>query len=212
MIAENIARIQQELGRNVRLVVVSKFRTTAEIMEAYNCGQRAFAENKVQLLVDRRQTLPQDIEWHLIGHLQSNKVKYIAPFVNCIQSVDSLKLLGIINAAALRHGRVIDCLLQIHIADEEHKFGLSPDECRALLKEAAQSDLSGVRIRGLMGMATNTEDQDSLRREFSGLAALYSELKDAWHMDTLSMGMSGDYKIAVECGSNMVRIGSLVFA
>lgn len=211
MIAENISGLKQELGRNAELVVVSKYRKTEEILEAYRSGQRLFAENRVQALLERAEVLPKDIVWHLIGHLQTNKVKYIAPFIACIQSVDSLKLLQTINEHALKHGRVIDCLLQIHIALEETKFGLSEAECEQILQHQEQQPCAGVRIRGLMGMASNTDDAEQIRREFSGLKAFYEQMKAKYALDTLSMGMSSDYRIAVACGSNMVRVGSKVF-
>lgn len=212
MIAENIARISSEIGPGVQLVVVSKFRSTAEIMEAFNAGQRVFAENKVQLLLERHATLPADIEWHMIGHLQTNKVKLIAPFISMIHSIDSMKLLKTVSEQAVKCHRTIDCLLQIHIASEETKYGLSEEECTAMLESLKTTPLPGIRIRGLMGMASNTENAAAVESEFKNLYTFYSTLKDAYHFDTLSMGMSGDYKIAVRNGSSMVRIGSMVFA
>jgi len=211
MIAENISGLKQELGRNAELVVVSKYRQTEEILEAYRSGQRLFAENRVQALLERAEVLPKDIVWHLIGHLQTNKVKYIAPFIACIQSVDSLKLLQTIHEQALKNGRVIDCLLQVHIAVEETKFGLNERECEAILQHQMLQPFAGVRIRGLMGMASNTADEAQVKREFSGLKSFYDSMKTKFTLDTLSMGMSSDYRIAVACGSNMVRVGSKVF-
>ncbi len=214
MIVENILGIQQEIGQNVQLVIVSKFRTVAEIREAYDTGHRQFAENRVQALLERAEQLPDDIQWHLIGHLQSNKVKFIVPFIHMIQSVDSLKLLSEINEQAMKHKTGIDCLLQIHIADEETKFGLSEAECIDLLSSPQFRQMKHVRVRGLMGMGTNTDDMDKVRSEFKGLKSLFDRVKTEFgikEFDTLSMGMSSDYKVAVECGSTMVRVGSKVF-
>lgn len=211
MIAENIKTLKQELGHSVELIVVSKYRTVEEIMEAYSCGQRNFAENRVQALLEREAVLPKDIIWHLIGHLQTNKVKYIASFIRCIQSVDSLKLLKTINEQAERNSKTIDCLLQIHIADEESKFGLSQKECNAILQLNELMELKNIRIRGLMGMATNTNDTSKIESEFKELKAFYDTLSEKHKFDTLSMGMSSDYKIAIANGSNMVRVGSKVF-
>lgn len=210
MIAENISGLKQEIGQNVQLIVVSKYRTIEEIKEAYQAGQRLFAENRVQALLERKEALPNDIIWHLIGHLQSNKVKYIAPFISCIQSIDSLELLELLNQHAAKNGRTIDCLLQVHIAVEETKFGLSETECEALIAQA--KGFSNVKIKGLMGMASNTEDQEQVKKEFLGLQTLYNKLKEENNFDTLSMGMSGDYQLAIACGSNMVRVGSKVFS
>lgn len=210
MIAENISGLKQEIGQNVQLIVVSKYRTIEEIKEAYQAGQRLFAENRVQALLERKEALPDDIIWHLIGHLQSNKVKYIAPFISCIQSIDSLELLELLNQHAAKNGRTIDCLLQVHIAVEETKFGLSETECETLIAQA--KGLSNVKIKGLMGMASNTEDQEQVKKEFLSLQTLYNKLKEENNFDTLSMGMSGDYQLAIACGSNMVRVGSKVFS
>jgi pyridoxal phosphate enzyme (YggS family) len=212
MIAENISGLKQEIGQNVQLIVVSKYRTIEEIKEAYQAGQRLFAENRVQALLERKEALPGDIVWHLIGHLQSNKVKYIAPFINCIQSIDSVELLDLVNQQAAKNGRTIDCLLQVHIAVEETKFGLSETECAALIEHAKTKGLSNIRIKGLMGMASNTDDQEQVKTEFLNLQTFYNKLKDENNFDTLSMGMSGDYQLAIACGSNMVRVGSKVFS
>lgn len=214
MLAENISGLKQEIGQNVQLVVVSKYRTTQEIMEAYNAGQRVFAENRVQALLERYDALPKDIEWHLIGHLQTNKVKYIAPFIQCIQSVDSLHLLQEINKYAAKNKRVIDCLLQIYIANEDTKFGLDANECISLLNDDNFKSLQNIRIRGLMGMATNTSDEVQIEREFMTLKQLFETIKNTYELpefNQLSMGMSSDYKIAVKCGSTIVRVGSKVF-
>ncbi len=199
-----------------RLVAVSKTKPEAEILELYNKGQRIFGENRVQELVAKQEVLPKDIEWHFIGHLQTNKVKYIAPFVACIHSVDSLKLLKEINKQAKKHDRPVDCLLQFHIAEEDTKFGLNLEEAEEILQSPEFQKLKNVRITGVMGMATFTEDEVQVRREFKTLKKIFDTLKskyfpEAAHFTEVSMGMSGDYAIAVEEGSTMVRIGTLLF-
>ena len=212
-ILTNIRRIKNELPDGVKLIVVSKTKPPERVMEAYSAGHRIFGENKVQELVDKKNKLPEDIEWHMIGHLQSNKVKYIAPFVNLIHSVDSFKLLKEIDKEARKNNRIIPLLLQIHIAMEETKFGLDFKEAIDLVNSSALKDLKNISIKGLMGMATNTEDEVIVRREFRALAAFHQELRQILKNDTfteLSMGMSADYKIAVEEGSTMVRIGSTI--
>lgn len=214
MIAENINHIKQEVGHTVKLVVVSKFRTVSEIQAAYDAGQRIFAENKVQPLLERYEALPKDIEWHLIGHLQTNKVKYITPFIHTIQSVDSLKLLIEINKQAAKVGRVIECLLQIYIAQEDTKFGLSKEECMALLKADELKTLNNIKITGLMGMATFTDDLQQVEREFKSLKSFFDELKAQYTLpgfETISMGMSNDYNLAIACGSNLIRVGTKIF-
>lgn len=214
MIAENISRLRQEIGNKAQLVVVSKNRSIEEVRAAYDTGHRDFAENRVQALIEKVEQMPGDIQWHLIGHLQTNKVKYIVPFIHLVQSVDSPKLLEEINRQAEKQGRVIDCLLQIYIATEETKFGMSMEECDAMLDSHLPDKLKHVRIKGLMGMATNTDDTEKVKTEFTVLHNYFDKLKNkfaAEYLDTLSMGMSADYKIALQCGSNMVRIGSSVF-
>ncbi|MEI6595031.1 MAG: YggS family pyridoxal phosphate-dependent enzyme [Bacteroidota bacterium] len=212
MIGANIEKIKEQIGQNVQLVAVSKTKPVELLLEAYNAGQRVFGENKVQEMVAKHEQLPKDIEWHLIGHLQSNKVKYIATFVSLIHAVDSLKLLETINKEALKNNRVIDCLLQIYIADEETKFGLDETELNALLESETYKQMHNIRIVGLMGMATNTEDENKIRSEFRKLKSLYNKLANGnKQFAILSMGMSSDYKIAVEEGSTMVRVGSLIF-
>ena len=214
MIAENINHIKQEVGHNVKLVVVSKFRTISEIQAAYDAGHRIFAENKVQPLLERYEALPKDIEWHLIGHLQTNKVKYIAPFIHTIQSVDSLKLLIEINKQAAKDGRVIECLLQIYIAQEDTKFGLSKEECIALLNADELKTLNNIKLTGLMGMATFTDDLQQVEREFKSLKSFFDEIKVQYNLpgfETISMGMSNDYNLAITCGSNLIRVGTKVF-
>lgn len=212
MIGANIEKIKEQIGQNVQLVAVSKTKPVELLLEAYNAGQRVFGENKVQEMVAKHEQLPKDIEWHLIGHLQSNKVKYIAPFVSLIHAVDSLKLLETINKEALKNNRVIDCLLQIYIADEDTKFGLDETELNALLESETYKQMHNIRIVGLMGMATNTENENKIRNEFRKLKSLYNKLANGnKQFAILSMGMSSDYKIAVEEGSTMVRVGSLIF-
>ncbi|MES2279531.1 MAG: YggS family pyridoxal phosphate-dependent enzyme [Bacteroidota bacterium] len=216
-IADNIIALKRETDlNNVKLVVVSKTKPVEDIQQAYDAGQRFFGENQVQELVEKYEALPKDIEWHLIGHLQSNKVKYIAPFITMIHSVDSLKLLQEINKQGLKNKRVIDCLLQIYIADEETKFGLSFDEAIELLRSPEFTELKNVRIRGLMGIATNTDNQRQLKDEFYELDTFFDGIKLSFFrkedsFDELSMGMSSDYKLAMEHGSTMVRLGSTVF-
>lgn len=211
-IAENIIKIRATLPQKVTLVAVSKTKPNEDISEAYNAGQRIFGENKVQELTDKHEILPNDIEWHMIGHLQTNKVKYIAPFVNLIHGVDSFKLLKEINKRALQNDRTIDCLLQIHIATEETKFGFSEQEVTNLLQSEEFKQLENINVIGLMGMATYTDNDKQIRKEFSGLNTLFTSLKNQHtNLNTLSMGMSGDYQLAIECGSTMVRVGSSIF-
>lgn len=216
----NIAKLKdilQQLDvKKVKLVAVSKTKPMSAIEAIYKTGHKIFGENKVQELVDKYEALPKDIEWHLIGHLQTNKVKYIAPFVHLIHAVDSLKLLKIINKEAKKHNRTIDCLLQLHIAQESSKFGLSEQELKQLLNHDAYSELQNVRIVGLMGMATFTNNTQQVRAEFQGLKRIFDETRITYfdnqaHFKEMSMGMSGDYEIAVEEGSTMVRVGSLIF-
>ncbi|WP_428665676.1 YggS family pyridoxal phosphate-dependent enzyme [Runella sp.] len=208
-IAENIQKIEAEIAPNARLIAVTKTKPVEMLMEAYDAGFKRYGENKVQEMATKYEQMPKDIEWHLIGHLQTNKVKYIAPFVAMIHSVDSLKLLQEINKQAAKNNRVIDCLLQLFIAQEETKFGLSEEEAKDLLASAEFGQLKNVRIAGLMGMASNTEDEDQIRREFRGLKLFYDSLN--LPLTELSMGMSSDYLIAVQEGSTLVRVGSAIF-
>ena len=215
-IADNLNKIRASLPAGVQLVAVSKTKSNEEIMEAYRAGQRIFGENKVQELVRKWESLPKDIEWHFIGHLQSNKVKAIAPFISMIHAVDSLKILKTINEEAQHAGRIIPCLLQFHIASEESKFGFLPDEAEELFSMTHLSELLNVAISGVMGMATNTEDVSEINREFSTLCGLFHQLKTGFfqgndHFREISMGMSHDYLLAIENGSTMVRIGSTIF-
>jgi pyridoxal phosphate enzyme (YggS family) len=215
-IAENLRVILQQIPDEVTLVAVSKTKPDEMILEAYETGHRDFGENKVQDLIAKKERLPADIRWHMIGHLQSNKVKYLAPFVHLIHGVDSLKLLKVIQKEAVKANRTLDCLLQVHIAREETKFGFSGDELAALVQSEALHEMEMVRIRGVMGMATYTADTDQIRNEFRILNQLFDELKstlfsDRPYFDQRSYGMSGDFQVAVEEGSTMVRIGSLIF-
>jgi len=211
-ISKNLSNLNSSLENSVKLVAVSKTKSNQEIMEAYNQGQRAFGENKVQELSAKYEALPKDIEWHMIGHLQRNKVKYIAGFVKLIHSVDNLKLLKEINRQALKHNLIINCLLQIKIATEETKFGMSKNEAKNMLSSEEFKKLKNVSILGLMGMASFTNDQEILKKEFSSLNNFFKELSSSYSsMRILSMGMSDDYKLAIELGSNMIRVGSSIF-
>ena len=216
-ITDNIKALKTEIEiENVRLVAVSKTKPVEDLMEAYQAGQRVFGENQVQELADKYEQLPKDIEWHLIGHLQTNKVKYIAPFISLIHSVDSLKLLIEINKQAEKNNRVIDCLLQIYIADEETKYGLGFDEVIELLESQEFAALKNIRIIGVMGIATNSENTKQINEEFYELKTLFEGLKIAYFKNEtsfkeISMGMSSDYQIAIEQGSTLVRIGSDIF-
>ena len=215
-LAENLKKIKQKLPKEVTLVAVSKTKPEQDILEIYRAGQRIFGENKVQEMVGKYQSLPKDIQWHMIGHLQRNKIKYMAEFVSLIHGVDQFKKLQEINKQAKKHQRVISCLLQVKIAKEETKFGLSFKETEATLQDPNLQNLKNIKIVGLMGMASFTEDKQQVKKEFCSLSNFYKTLKDKYQTNninftTLSMGMSGDYPIAIECESNMVRIGSAIF-
>ena len=215
-IATRLDYIKKELGNDTRLIVVSKYRDIEEIKAVYDAGQRAFAENRVQALQERYEALPKDIEWHLIGHLQTNKVKYVVPFVKLIHSADSLKIIQEIDKQAAKINKVQDILLQVYVAQEETKFGLEPEEAKALLTNTDFRQLQNVRVCGLMAMGSNTTDAAQIKREFTRVANLFQELKSGamQHNEAfkeLSIGMSSDYPIAIACGSTMVRIGSKVF-
>jgi pyridoxal phosphate enzyme (YggS family) len=207
-IKDNLLKIKSTLPEHVTLVAVSKTKPVADLMEAYNAGQRIFGENKIQVMTEKWEQMPKDIQWHMIGHIQTNKVKFMAPYVSLIHGVDSLKLLEEINKQALKNNRIIDCLLQIYIAEEETKFGLNKDELTDLLVSESFKNLKNINIVGLMGMATFTENQIQIKKEFEHLKSIFDQLKN---LKTLSMGMSGDYQLAIECGSTMVRIGSSIF-
>ena len=214
-IAQNLLKIKSSLPENVTLVAVSKTKTIPDLMEAYNAGQRIFGENKIQEMAEKWEAMPKDIQWHMIGHVQTNKVKFMVPFVNLIHGVDSLKLLEEINKQAQKNIRIIDCLLQMYIAEEESKFGLDEEELYDILTSIAFQKMKNIRIVGLMGMATFTDNQNQIKKEFTQLKSIFDKLrlsKDAINrVSTLSMGMSGDYQLAIECGSTMVRIGSSIF-
>jgi len=215
-ISNNINTIVREIPETVKLIAVSKTKPKEDILEAYEGGYRIFGENKPQEMMAKHQDLPKDIEWHFIGHLQTNKVKYIAPFVSLIHAVDSMKLLKMINKEALKNDRVIDCLLQFHIADEESKFGLSKEEASVLLTSDEFKELKNVRIVGVMGMATNTDDTNQVSLEFANLKGIYQYLKYEFFSEDasfkeISMGMSGDYPLAIEQGSTIIRVGSSIF-
>lgn len=215
-ISDNLLKIKESIPEHVALVAVSKTMPASVVHEAYEAGHRLFGENKVQELSAKHPRLPSDIQWHFIGHLQTNKVKYIAPFVHMIESVDSLKLLIEINRQSAKSGRIINCLLQFHIAEEESKFGLNRKEAALMLGDPAMSELNSINIAGVMGMATFTDDMEHVRQEFRNLRNIFDWLKSTYFSDhaafrEISMGMSGDYPVAIEEGATIVRIGSLIF-
>jgi PLP dependent protein len=215
-IAGNIQALKEELPSGVRLVAISKTHTPGEVQQAYDTGHKIFGENKVQELTQKRMKLPEDIEWHMVGHLQSNKVKYIASFVDTIHSIDSAKLLKVVNKEAGKNDRVIKCLLQVHIAEEDTKYGFSEEELYELLDSSIIQQCRNAPVTGLMGMATFTDDKEKIRGEFQYLSGLFNKLKTSYFSDhltfrELSMGMSGDFRIALSEGSTLVRIGSLIF-
>lgn len=215
-IADNLKQVLAELPQGVRLVAVSKFHPNEAIEEAYQAGQRIFGESKVQEMTAKYETLPKDIEWHFIGHLQTNKIKYMMPYVAMIHGIDTYKLLTEVNKQANKANRVVSCLLQIHVAQEETKFGFSPEECRDMLSSGGWKELTHVRICGIMGMASNTDDTEQINREFRFLNRLFQEIKSTWFIHSeyfreLSMGMSHDYHEAMAAGSTLVRVGSKIF-
>lgn len=215
-ISANLADLRKEIPQQVTLVAVSKFHPEEAIQEAYDAGQRIFGESKVQELTSKITHLPEDIQWHFIGHLQTNKVKYIAPFIDTIHSVDSLKLLIEIDKQAAKQNRVINVLLQMYIASEETKFGLSQEECITLLESEAYKECTNIKVRGLMGMASFTQNESQVHKEFAELKSIFSQIKEQFFVndtsfDTISMGMSDDFGIAIEEGSTMVRVGSKIF-
>ncbi len=214
-ISDNIKKLKSKIPSHVKLVVVTKTHPAEKVLEAYNAGYKIFGENRVQELASKHAQLPNDIEWHLIGHLQTNKVKMIAPFVNLIHSVDSIKLLKEINKCAEKENRVVDCLLQIYIAKEETKFGLSFEEAEEILQSEDLKQMKNIRIAGLMGMATLTKNENQIRNEFKSLKSFFDSHRQLptgnCRLDILSMGMSSDYKIAIEEGSNLIRVGSAIF-
>lgn len=211
-VSENIQKLKAEIPENVTLVAVSKTKPNEDILEAYHTGHRVFGENKIQEMTQKWEELPKDIEWHMIGHVQRNKVKYMAPYVKLIHAVDSLKLLREIEKEARKNGRVIHCLLQIKIAEEESKYGITVDKAKEILNSESYREMSHVKVVGLMGMATLTEDEAKIRKEFQFLKTTFEDLENEYSsFRILSMGMSGDYKIALDCGSNMIRVGSSIF-
>nr|WP_315174553.1 YggS family pyridoxal phosphate-dependent enzyme [uncultured Flavobacterium sp.] len=216
-IEQNLLTIKATLPEQVTLVAVSKTKPISDLMEAYEAGQRIFGENKIQEMAEKWEAMPKDIQWHMIGHVQTNKVKFMAPFVSLIHGVDSLKLLHEINRQAQKNNRIIDCLLQVYIAEEESKFGLDEDELNGVIQFITQNSevYKNIRIVGLMGMATFTDNQNQIKKEFIHLKSIFDNLKsketDNLQLNTISMGMSGDYKLAIDCGSTMVRIGSSIF-
>ncbi len=215
-ITNNLLQIKSQLPNQVTLIAVSKTKPIADLMEVYNAGQRIFGENKIQEMTDKWEQLPKDIQWHMIGHVQTNKIKYMAAYVSLIHGVDSLKLLEEINKQAIKHHRIIDCLLQVYIAKEESKFGLDEQDLIEILNSEEFKQLKNIKIVGLMGMATFTEHQNQIKKEFQNLKRIFDKLQNqpaTYNLQptTLSMGMSGDYKLAIESGSTMVRIGSSIF-
>jgi pyridoxal phosphate enzyme (YggS family) len=215
-IGEQITRLRKELPEGVSLLAISKYQPIEALQEAYDAGQRMFGENHIQEMAAKAASLPKDIQWHFTGHVQTNKIKYMAPFVNLIHAVDSFRLLREIDKHAAKHERCIDCLLQIHIAQEETKYGLTVDECRHLLSEEPWRELQHIRITGLMAMGSNTDDMEQVRSEFKQIKNLFDELKEKYFPDEpsfcqISEGMTDDYPIAIEEGSTIVRIGSMIF-
>ena len=215
-IADNLKQVLTGLPQGVRLVAVSKFHPNEAIEEAYQAGQRIFGESKVQEMTAKYESLPKDIEWHFIGHLQTNKIKYMIPYVTMIHGIDTYKLLQEVNKQAAKADRIVDCLLQIHVAREETKFGFSPEECKGMLAAGKWKELSHIRLCGLMGMASNTDNTEQIDSEFRLLGRLFQAIKTTWFSDSahfreLSMGMSHDYRQAIAAGSTMVRVGSKIF-
>ncbi len=215
MIKENLNKVRATVPENVTLIAVSKTKPVSDLQEAYDAGQRIFGENKALEMRDKYQELPKDIQWHFIGHLQTNKIKYIAPFVTLIHSIDSTSLLEAVNKEAAKNNRVIDCLLQFHIAQEETKFGLDMEEAKTMIESDNFKNLNNVRIVGVMGMATFTDDVNQVRNEFKSLKNIFDILKENYFKDDsfteISMGMSDDYPVAIEEGATMVRVGSKIF-
>lgn len=215
MIKENLNKVRATVPENVTLIAVSKTKPVSDLQEAYDAGQRIFGENKALEMRDKYQELPKDVKWHFIGHLQTNKIKYIVPFVTLIHSIDSASLLEAVNKEAVKNNRVIDCLLQFHIAQEETKFGLDVEEAKTMIESDNFKKLNNVRIVGVMGMATFTDDENQVRNEFKTLKNIFDTLKDNYFKDDsfkeISMGMSDDYPIAIEEGATMVRVGSKIF-
>jgi pyridoxal phosphate enzyme (YggS family) len=211
LISTNLEKIKTTLPNHVELVAVSKTKPIEDIQQAYNAGQRVFGENKIQEMVEKYDSLSKDIQWHMIGHLQRNKIKYMAHFVELIHGVDSFKTLKEVNKQAKKHHRVINCLLQVKIAQEETKFGLTFTEIEQILNSEEFKGLENIKVQGLMGMASFTSNQKQVKEEFTALSTFFNNLKDKNNFSTLSMGMSGDYQLAIDCGSTMIRVGSAIF-
>lgn len=212
MIAENIHKIVSNIPKNVKLIAISKTKTNDDIMKAYESGQRLFGENKIQEMSSKFEDLPKDIKWHMVGHVQSNKIKYMAPYVDLIHGVDSLKSIKIINKEGVKNNRVINCLLQLKISKEESKFGLDEKQLKEIIFSTDYKEMNNIKIKGIMAMASNTKNESTIKKEFVFAKKVFNEINSLDNnFDILSMGMSNDYQIAIECGSNMIRLGSLIF-
>jgi len=212
MIAENIHKIVSNIPKNVKLIAISKTKTNHDIMKAYESGQRLFGENKIQEMSSKFEDLPKDIKWHMVGHVQSNKIKYMAPYVDLIHGIDSLKSIKIINKEGVKNNRVINCLLQLKISKEESKFGLDEKQLKEIIFSTDYKEMNNIKIKGIMAMASNTKNESTIKKEFVFAKKVFNEINSLDNnFDILSMGMSNDYQIAIECGSNMIRLGSLIF-
>ena len=212
MIAENIHKIVSNTPKNVKLIAISKTKTNNDIMKAYESGQRLFGENKIQEMSSKFEDLPKDIKWHMVGHVQSNKIKYMAPYVDLIHGIDSLKSIKIINKEGVKNNRVINCLLQLKISKEESKFGLDEKQLKEIIFSTDYKEMNNIKIKGMMAMASNTKNESTIKKEFVFAKKIFNEINSLDNnFDILSMGMSNDYQIAIECGSNMIRLGSLIF-
>jgi len=212
MIAENIHKIVSNIPKNVKLIAISKTKTNDDIMKAYESGQRLFGENKIQEMSSKFEDLPKDIKWHMVGHVQSNKIKYMAPYVDLIHGIDSLKSIKIINKEGIKNSRVINCLLQLKISKEESKFGLDEKQLKEIIFSTDYKEMNNIKIKGMMAMASNTKNESTIKKEFVFAKKVFNEINSLDNnFDILSMGMSNDYQIAIECGSNMIRLGSLIF-
>lgn len=212
MIAENIHKIVSNIPKNVKLIAISKTKTNNDIMKAYESGQRLFGENKIQEMSSKFEDLPKDIKWHMVGHVQSNKIKYMAPYVDLIHGIDSLKSIKIINKEGVKNNRVINCLLQLKISKEDSKFGLDEKQLKEIIFSTDYKEMNNIKIKGMMAMASNTKNESTIKKEFVFAKKVFNEINSLDNnFDILSMGMSNDYQIAIECGSNMIRLGSLIF-
>lgn len=212
MIAGNIHKIVSNIPKNVKLIAISKTKTNHDIMKAYESGQRLFGENKIQEMSSKFEGLPKDIKWHMVGHVQSNKIKYMAPYVDLIHGIDSLKSIKIINKEGVKNNRVINCLLQLKISKEESKFGLDEKQLKEIIFSTDYKEMNNIKIKGMMAMASNTKNESTIKKEFVFAKKIFNEINSLDNnFDILSMGMSNDYQIAIECGSNMIRLGSLIF-